>query len=206
MLGKEQYSYRKDKAVPSFSDEGPIFDFDGQCVFCSGWVKFALKHDKSGKYRFMTAQSEVGSALYRHYGLDDRDHKTNLFLQDGRAFLRAEGTIRLVAASDFPGRSAAFFVSSRESGWTGSMNSSRAIASGSRGNGRLLHSKAGRKRPIHPLRHSIMRPRIGGRRLSRHRPAMSRWRTEQDGPALPLNSRPGPRSIAAVLVPASPVG
>lgn len=102
MLGKERYSYRRDKAIPSFSDEGPIFVFDGQCVFCSGWVKFALKHDKSGKYRFMTAQSKVGSALYRHYGLDDRDFKTNLFLQDGRTYHRAEGTIRFVAGLGFP--------------------------------------------------------------------------------------------------------
>lgn len=102
MLSKEQYSYREDRAIPSFSDEGPIFVFDGQCVFCSGWVKFSLKHDKSGKYRFMTAQSKVGSALYRHYGLDDRDFKTNLFLQDGRAYHRAEGTIRFVAGLGFP--------------------------------------------------------------------------------------------------------
>lgn len=100
MQGTEQYSYRKDRAIPSFSDEGPIFIFDGQCVFCSGWVKFAL--NKSGKYRFMTAQSQVGSALYRHYGLDDRDFKTNLFLQDGWAYLRAEGTIRFVAGLGFP--------------------------------------------------------------------------------------------------------
>jgi hypothetical protein len=86
--GTEQYSYRKDRAIPSFSDEGPIFVFDGQCAFCSGWVKFALKHDKAGKYRFMTAQSQVGSALYRHHGLEDRDFKTNLFLRNGRAYLR----------------------------------------------------------------------------------------------------------------------
>ncbi|TDQ34027.1 putative DCC family thiol-disulfide oxidoreductase YuxK [Phyllobacterium brassicacearum] len=102
MPGNEQCSYRKDPAIPSFSDDRPIFVFDGQCVFCSGWVKFALKHDKSGRYRFMTAQSEVGSALYRHYGLDDREYKTNLFLQDGRAYYRAEGTIRFVAGLGFP--------------------------------------------------------------------------------------------------------
>lgn len=101
-LTMNSYSYRSDPAIPPFSDKGPIFVFDGQCVFCSGWVKFALRHDKSGTYRFMTAQSEVGSALYRHYGLDDRDYKTNLFLQDGRAHLRAEGTIRLIVGLGFP--------------------------------------------------------------------------------------------------------
>ncbi|WP_281039586.1 MULTISPECIES: thiol-disulfide oxidoreductase DCC family protein [unclassified Rhizobium] len=100
--GTEQYSYRRDRAIPSFSDEGPIFVFDGECVFCSGWVKFALKHDKSGKYRFITAQSQIGSALFRHYGLDDRNFKTNLFLQDGWAYHRAEGTIRFVAGLGFP--------------------------------------------------------------------------------------------------------
>ena len=122
-LRKEEYSYREDRAIPSFSDEGPIFVFDGQCVFCSGWVKFSLKHDKSGKYRFMTAQSKVGSALYRHYGLDDRDFKTNLFLQDGRATIARKALFGLWPASDFPGRSATSCASFREIGRTGSMNS-----------------------------------------------------------------------------------
>ncbi|AWM28519.1 putative DCC family thiol-disulfide oxidoreductase YuxK [Sinorhizobium fredii] len=64
--------------------------------------QFALKHEREAKYRFSAAQSEVGRALYRHYGLDDRDYETNLFIEDGRAYFRSEATIRVVAGMGFP--------------------------------------------------------------------------------------------------------
>lgn len=45
-----RYSYKNDPAVPPFPDEHPIFVFDAECVFCSGWVQFALKHEREAKY------------------------------------------------------------------------------------------------------------------------------------------------------------
>lgn len=98
----EDYSYRHDPEVPSFPDGKPVIIFDGQCVFCSGWVKFALKRDKQATYRFMTAQSATRAALYRHYGLDDRNYETNMLLVNGRPYFRSEGSIRMVAGLGFP--------------------------------------------------------------------------------------------------------
>lgn len=98
----EAYSYRNDPTVPDFPDDKPIMIFDGQCVFCSGWVKFALRRDRGGAYRFMAAQSGTGAALYRHYGLDDRNYETNVLLVDGKPHFRSEGSIRMVAGLGFP--------------------------------------------------------------------------------------------------------
>lgn len=98
------YSYRADPDVPFFDDGKPIIIFDGECVFCSRWVRFALKADRSRKYSFMTAQSETGQALYRHYGLDSRDYETNILLEDGTAYFRSRGSIRMVAGLGFPWR------------------------------------------------------------------------------------------------------
>ncbi|MEK1925368.1 MAG: DCC1-like thiol-disulfide oxidoreductase family protein, partial [Rhizobium giardinii] len=69
MHSRPAYSYRSDPAVPAFADDQSIIVFDGECIFCSGWVNFVLRHDKQGRYRFLTAQSPLGEALYRHYGL-----------------------------------------------------------------------------------------------------------------------------------------
>ncbi|NEJ74849.1 DUF393 domain-containing protein [Rhizobium phaseoli] len=96
------YSYRDDADVPAFADDRPLIVFDGECVFCSGWVKFALKHDKQRRYRFLAAQTPLGAALYRHYGLDARDYETNIFIEDGRAFFKSDGSIRMVAGLGFP--------------------------------------------------------------------------------------------------------
>lgn len=96
------YSYRQDRAVPAFADDKPLIVFDGECVFCSAWVQFALKHDKAERYRFLAAQTPLGEALYRHYGLDERDYETNILVENGRAFFKSDGSIRMVAGLGAP--------------------------------------------------------------------------------------------------------
>ncbi|MBX4993883.1 putative DCC family thiol-disulfide oxidoreductase YuxK [Rhizobium binae] len=101
-MGRADYSYRTDPTVPAFADDRPLIVFDGECVFCSGWVKFALKHDRRQHYRFVAAQTPLGQALYRHYGLDSRDYETNILIEKGRAFFKSDGSIRMVAGLGFP--------------------------------------------------------------------------------------------------------
>ncbi len=99
---RPDYSYRKDAAVPDFPDDRPLIVFDGECVFCSAWVQFALKHDKRQRYRFLAAQTPLGEALYRHYELNERDYETNILIEGGRAFFKSDGSIRMVAGLGAP--------------------------------------------------------------------------------------------------------
>ncbi|CCM74729.1 thiol-disulfide oxidoreductase DCC family protein [Rhizobium mesoamericanum] len=96
------YSYRADPGVAYFADDKPLIVFDGECVFCSAWIQFVLRHDTAKRYRFLAAQSPLGEALYRHYGLDGRDYETNLLIEDGRAYFKSGGTIRMAAGLGFP--------------------------------------------------------------------------------------------------------
>ena len=102
MHSRPAYSYRDDPAVPVFADDQPIIVFDGECIFCSGWVNFVLRHDKQGRYRFLAAQSPLGEALYRHYGLDSRNYETNMLIDNGLAFLKSEGSLRMATGLGFP--------------------------------------------------------------------------------------------------------
>ncbi len=102
VVQRRPYSYRLDTEVPDFADDKPIIVFDGECVFCSGWVKFALRNDRTHRYRFLTAQSYLGRSLYRHYGLADRDYETNILIEGGNAYFRSEGSIRMIAGLGFP--------------------------------------------------------------------------------------------------------
>ncbi|HJU30078.1 MAG TPA: DCC1-like thiol-disulfide oxidoreductase family protein [Hyphomicrobiaceae bacterium] len=84
------YSYRADAAVPSFPDDKALIVFDGMCVLCSGFAKFILKHDKHAAFRLTTAQSPLGQALYRHYGLDTEAFESNLVLVEGRVHTKLD--------------------------------------------------------------------------------------------------------------------
>jgi predicted DCC family thiol-disulfide oxidoreductase YuxK len=84
------YGYRTDPAVPAFPDDKVLVVFDGVCVLCSGLAKFILKRDRASAFRLTTAQSRLGEALYRHYGLDTEEFETNLVIAGGRPYAKLD--------------------------------------------------------------------------------------------------------------------
>lgn len=101
-IAREPYSYRQDAAVPLFPDDRPIIVFDGHCVLCSAWARFVLRHDRKAAFRLLPAQSRLGHALYLHYGLDPSDYETNILIEDGVAWFKSEGSIRMAERLGFP--------------------------------------------------------------------------------------------------------
>ena len=96
------YSYRADSRVLAFPDDRPIIVFDGVCIFCSGFIKFVLRHDKSEKFRFVTAQSALGQALYQHYRLDTQVFETNLVIVDGRLHTKLDAFVQVMKRLPMP--------------------------------------------------------------------------------------------------------
>jgi len=84
------HSYRDDPQVPRFPDDKGLIVFDGVCVLCTGSARFVLERDNDFAFRLTTAQSPLGQALFRHYGLDAETFETNLVLIDGRAYAKLD--------------------------------------------------------------------------------------------------------------------
>jgi predicted DCC family thiol-disulfide oxidoreductase YuxK len=95
MRERAAYSYRADPAVPDFADDRPLFVFDGVCVLCSSGVRWLVHHDRASRFRFATAQSPLGAALYAHYGVAMDD--TYLLLDQGRVYGKSDGYLRVAA-------------------------------------------------------------------------------------------------------------
>jgi predicted DCC family thiol-disulfide oxidoreductase YuxK len=106
---REPYSYRRDPAVPAFPDDRPIIVFDGHCSLCSGWARIVLKSDRQQRFRLLPAQSDLGRAIYIHYGLDPEDYETNILIADGSAWFKSEGSIRMAEQLGFPWSMAGLF-------------------------------------------------------------------------------------------------
>ena len=102
VIKREPYSYRGDRSVAAFPDDRAIIIFDGYCVLCSGWARFVMRHDPQATYRLLAAQSPLGDALYRHYGLDPADYETHILIADGVAWFETEGAIRILEGLDPP--------------------------------------------------------------------------------------------------------
>lgn len=76
---------------------GAVIVFDGICVLCNGWVRFLLKHDRRGRYRFAAMQTDAGRALLALHGLDPDDPVSFLLVEDGRAWTDTDAIVRVLA-------------------------------------------------------------------------------------------------------------
>jgi predicted DCC family thiol-disulfide oxidoreductase YuxK len=101
-MQREAYSYRSDPEVPSFPDDRPIIIFDGKCVMCSAFAQLILRRDHARRFRLLAAQTPIGAALYRHFGLASSDYETNILLENGQAWLKSEGSIRICERLGLP--------------------------------------------------------------------------------------------------------
>jgi predicted DCC family thiol-disulfide oxidoreductase YuxK len=101
-MAREAFSYRNDPGVPTFPDDRPIIVFDGHCVLCSAFAQFIIRTDRQHRFRLLAAQTPVGAALYKHFGLAATDYESNILLEQGRAWLKSEGSIRIFERLGLP--------------------------------------------------------------------------------------------------------
>jgi predicted DCC family thiol-disulfide oxidoreductase YuxK len=90
------YKYRADPTIPRFADDRPLVVFGGKCVLCSSFAQFIRHKDRHARFRLPAAQSELGNALYLHFGLDPVAYETDVLLREGKAYFRSEASIRIL--------------------------------------------------------------------------------------------------------------
>ncbi len=78
--------------------------FDGVCVLCNGFVQFVLRHDKAARFKFLTAQSDRGEAIYARFGLKHGDYDTNLVFADGQLFQKLDAFLAVMGRLGWPWR------------------------------------------------------------------------------------------------------
>jgi predicted DCC family thiol-disulfide oxidoreductase YuxK len=91
-----RYGYRNDPDVPAFPDAAPLFIYDGQCIMCSGFVRWLVEQDAAGRIHVTPAQGEIGRGLYRHLGIAPDRFDTHLLLVDGHVLGRSDAAIGLL--------------------------------------------------------------------------------------------------------------
>lgn len=106
-----------------------IIVFDTDCVVCSAWVHFILRHERDQKIKFVSAWSNEGMGLATRHGLtvDDLD-ATYLVVEDGCGLVRSDAGLALIGTSPCLGALFVFCLSFLVRSATSSTRSSLAIA------------------------------------------------------------------------------
>ena len=69
--------------------------FDGECNFCSYWVKYVIKRDKKDQFRFASLQSKKGNQFLKRYKI-----KTNLdsviLIKNEQVFIKSDVALEII--------------------------------------------------------------------------------------------------------------
>lgn len=63
---------------------------------CSRWVRFLLKHDQEGRYRFASMQSDNGRRLLLAHGLNPDSPLSMLVVEDGQGYTDTSAIARVL--------------------------------------------------------------------------------------------------------------
>ncbi|MBH1393049.1 thiol-disulfide oxidoreductase DCC family protein [Stenotrophomonas maltophilia] len=74
-----------------------VIVFDGVCALCNRWVRFLLRFDRKGRYRFAAMQEQQGSAMLRAHGLDPQDPMSFLLLDAQGTWTDTDAILRVLA-------------------------------------------------------------------------------------------------------------
>ena len=81
------------------AEANPIILYDGVCGLCNRSVQFLLKHDKAGRFRFASLQSDFAQKVLNRHGIDPKDldtvHVVENYDQPGeRVLQRSDAVLR----------------------------------------------------------------------------------------------------------------
>ena len=79
----------------SYKQPGPAVLFDGHCRLCCGSVRFILKRDRAGRFRFASLQSAPGRRLRAGCDISPGHTDTLVLIDDDGCHVRSTAALRI---------------------------------------------------------------------------------------------------------------
>ena len=90
------------KNIEDIIQSHDIILFDAVCVICNGWAKFLIKYDKKIQFKLVSAQSELGTALLKHYQMSTEHYTTRVVIKDGKLYTESTALLKVMQHLGFP--------------------------------------------------------------------------------------------------------
>jgi predicted DCC family thiol-disulfide oxidoreductase YuxK len=85
---------KRDDPGASAGSTGPVILFDGVCNLCNGAVRFIIRRDRYGRFRFAPLQSKAAESLLRAAGAGPLPDSMVL-IADGRLHTQSGAVLRI---------------------------------------------------------------------------------------------------------------
>ena len=71
--------------------------FDGICNLCNGLVRFIIKRDRTGKFKFASLQSDIGQQWLMKFGLAKNEFESFVFIQNDKYYIKSDAALKMFA-------------------------------------------------------------------------------------------------------------
>ncbi|MUG86796.1 DUF393 domain-containing protein [Paenibacillus timonensis] len=82
--------------------KGHVILFDGVCHLCQGAVKFIIKRDPVGRFRFASLQSPAGSRLLKAAVAREEALDSVVLIEHGTPYTRSAAALRIARGLRYP--------------------------------------------------------------------------------------------------------
>jgi predicted DCC family thiol-disulfide oxidoreductase YuxK len=67
--------------------------FDGVCNLCNGLVRFIIKRDRNGKFKFASLQSEIGQQWLLRFGLAKNEFESFVLIEGDKYYVKSAAAL-----------------------------------------------------------------------------------------------------------------
>ncbi|MEO8255446.1 MAG: DCC1-like thiol-disulfide oxidoreductase family protein [Flavobacterium sp.] len=93
-----EVSIEIDSLLAKLPKNKKIILFDGVCNLCNSAVQFIIKRDKKDIFRFVALQSDLGIAICKYIGADQKNRDSIILYEPGIAYYNKSAAALKIAA------------------------------------------------------------------------------------------------------------
>jgi predicted DCC family thiol-disulfide oxidoreductase YuxK len=75
----------------------PLILFDGVCNLCNAWVRFLVRHDPAGIFRFVPQQSPIGQAIIEEHLRGASQLSSVILIEDNSIYTESDAVLQILA-------------------------------------------------------------------------------------------------------------
>ncbi len=75
----------------------PAILFDGVCNLCNAWVRFVVRHDPTGIFRFAAQQSPIGQAMIKQHMSGSHQLSSVILIMGNAVYTESTAVIEICA-------------------------------------------------------------------------------------------------------------
>jgi predicted DCC family thiol-disulfide oxidoreductase YuxK len=80
----------------------PLILFDGVCNLCNAWVRFVVRRDPAGIFRFVAQQSPIGQAIIEEYLRGASQLSSAILIEANSIYTESDAVLQILARLSAP--------------------------------------------------------------------------------------------------------